>query len=182
MRIRIRRVAVYHFTLHAFGTWRADHPRGYTIREEGYQTPDAEEQKRREDDLSQRVIAFDEPMQRILVAGAHDICQRRGWTLHGAGNDRTHFHALISWKEFTDWQDVRDKLKNVLSLLLGRWSGQTGTTWFVDGGSRKRVTTRKHFDYLLDTYFPDHRGVFWREGMVLPEIPEWVLTGKGKPQ
>ncbi len=60
-------------------------------------------------------------------------------------------------------------------------SGIEGKTWFVEGGSRKQVTTRGHFDHLLDTYFPDHPGLFWREGMPLPEIPEWVLTGKGRP-
>jgi hypothetical protein len=32
--------------------------------------------------------------------------------------------------------------------------------------------------YLLDRYFPDHRGVYWREGRPLPEIPRWFLHGK----
>ena len=65
-------VAVYHFTLHAMGSWRADHPRGYTVREEGYQLPDPDEQQRREEKMSQPVVEFDEDMQRILIAGTYD--------------------------------------------------------------------------------------------------------------
>ncbi len=174
-------MAVFHFTFHAFGSWPTDHPRGYTVREEGYQPTDAEGQQRREERLTQPIVEFDEDMQKVLVVGTYDICRRRGWRFHGGGNDNTHTHALISWNEFVDWQEARDKLKNLLSLFLGRWMGIEGRTWFVEGGSRKRVTTRSHFDYLLDTYFPDHRGIYWREGMPLPEIPGWVLTGKGGP-
>ena len=175
-------MAVYHFTLHAFGTWRADHPRGYTIRGKGYQPPDREEQSRRDQNLTQPVISFDEPMQRILIVGTYDICHRRGWRFHGAGNDATHFHALISWKDYVHWQNVRDKLKNLLSLFLGRWTGIENQTWFVEGGSRKRVATRGHYNHLLETYFPDHPGVFWREGLPLPEIPPWVLAAERGPR
>ena len=151
------------------------------MRDEGYQPPDPDEQHRREGNATQSPVQFDEAMQRVLVVGTYDICRRRGWRYHGGGNDLTHTHALIGWKDFVDWQEARDRLKNVLSLFLGRWTGIEGRTWFVEGGSRKRVTTRKHFDYLLDTYFPDHRGIYWREGMPLPQIPEWVLTGRRRP-
>jgi hypothetical protein len=44
-----------------------------------------------------------------------------------------------------------------------------GGHWFVKEGSRKWVRSRGHFDYLLTEYLPDHPGVFWREGMALPE-------------
>ncbi len=76
---------MYHFTLHAMGSWKADHPRGYTVREEGYQLPDAEEQRRREENLSQAIVEFDQGMQRVLVAGAHDICRRRQWVFTARG-------------------------------------------------------------------------------------------------
>jgi hypothetical protein len=174
-------VAVYHFTWHAFGTWRADHRRRFTVRGEGYQPPDPDEQTRREENLTQPVVYFDEMMQRILIVGTHDVCARRGWQFYGAGNDATHFHVAVGWSEFVEWQLVRDKLKNLLSLFLGRWTGIEGRTWFVEGGSRKRVSDKEHLDYLLDKYFPDHRGVFWKHGMPLPEIPGWVLTGT-RPQ
>jgi hypothetical protein len=74
-----------------------------------------------------------------------------------------------------DWQYVRDKLKNILSLFLGRLAGQQGKRWFVADGSRKRVNDRDHFDYLVQRYLPKHRGVFWKEGEPLPEIPDGIL-------
>ena len=33
---------VYHFTLHAYGTWMPDRPEGYNKHGEGYQAPDTE--------------------------------------------------------------------------------------------------------------------------------------------
>jgi hypothetical protein len=171
-------VAVYHFTCHAFGTWRADDRRGFTVRGEGYQPPAPDEQARREENLTQPVVHFDGMMQRILIVGTHDVCARRGWHFYGSGSDPTHFHAAVGWDGFVEWQVVRDKLKNLLSLFLARWTGIQGRTWFVEGGSRKRVCDREHLDHLLNTYFPDHRGVFWKVGMPLPEIPEWILAGK----
>jgi hypothetical protein len=62
-----------------------------------------------------------------------------------------------------------------LSLFLGRAIGQAGRKWFSDGGSRKHIETRDHFDRLVNSYLPDQRGVFWREGMPLPEIPDGIL-------
>ena len=74
-----------------------------------------------------------------------------------------------------DWEAVRDKLKNILSLFLGRATGQIGKSWFVKLGSRKHVKDRQHFDYLVTTYLPGQRGLFWKEGDMLPEIPDGIL-------
>ena len=64
---------------------------------------------------------------------------------------------------------MRRITKNVLSLLLNRVTGEQGRRWFVRDGSRKRVTDQAHLDYLVDKYLPDHPGLFWREGLPLPE-------------
>jgi hypothetical protein len=118
---------------------------------------------------------FDPLIQAVLISGAYDVCQRRTWRLHGAGTDPTHAHFAISWRGFTRWGDVRDKLKNLLSLFIGRATGITGRPWFVAEGSRKRVADLDHLEYLLGTYFPSHRGLSWREGTPLPEIPAGIL-------
>jgi hypothetical protein len=120
-------------------------------------------------------VAFYDGIQRVLIAGAADICGRRDWRLHAVGTDPTHGHFLISKPGFMDWELVRDKLKNVLSLFLGRLTAQPGKLWFVSKGSRKRVADRAHFEYLVDEYLPDHRGLFWKEGDPLPPIPDGVL-------
>jgi hypothetical protein len=91
------------------------------------------------------------------------------------GTDPTHGHFLISWKEFTAWNDVSDKLKNLLSLFLGRLAKETGRRWFGAQQSRKRVTTREHFDYLVTRYLPEQRGLSWSEGEALPGIPDGIL-------
>jgi hypothetical protein len=60
------------------------------------------------------------------------------------------------------------KLKNILSYLLGKEIGPRGKRWFVRNGSRKRVKDERHFNYLIETYLPDHPGLFWHEGQPLP--------------
>lgn len=114
-------------------------------------------------------------MQEILILGAFDVCRRRNWRLHAVGTETTHAHFIISWREFISWDQVLAKLKNILSLLLGRATGIQGRPWFVDRGSRKRVQNSRHFDYLLDTYLPDHSGIFWREGKPFPEDRHGIL-------
>jgi hypothetical protein len=119
---------------------------------------------------NQPPASFDErTVQEILVLGCYDVCQRRGWRLHGVGTDPLHFHWVVSWRGFLRWQEVRRQTKNVLSLLLNRITGEQGRRWFVRDGSRKRVTDADHLDYLLKKYLPDHRGIFWREGLPLPQ-------------
>ncbi len=68
-----------------------------------------------------------------------------------------------------------DKLKNLLSLFLGRATDVKERKWFAAGGSNKRVKVREHFDRLVTSYLPDHPGVFWKEGIKLPTIPEGIL-------
>jgi len=81
----------------------------------------------------------------------------------------------VSHPGYFDFVEARGKMKNLLSLFLGRSTGITGRKWFAEGGSNKRVKDRKHFDHLIETYLPKQRGLFWKEGMELPEIPEGIL-------
>jgi hypothetical protein len=107
-------------------------------------------------------------MQGLMIRAAIESCRRQGWRLHGSGSDVTHMHFVLSWPEFQDCDEVIRRLKNGLSYVLGRDVGPRGRKWFVRGGSKKRVKDKAHFDHLLETYFPDHPGVYWREGMPLP--------------
>ena len=160
---------VYHFTLHAYRSWRPDHPRGYTKRNEGYQPPDPELAQQYDDLAKFPPVEFDQEIQEILILGAHDICTRRGWRLHGIGTDPEHVHIVLSWKTYTPWRQVMEKLKNLLSLFIARAKSVPGRKWFVVNGSRTRVLDDEHLKYLLNTYLPSHRGLCWREGRQLPE-------------
>jgi hypothetical protein len=50
---------VYHFTIHSYRSWRADHPRGYTKRGERYQPPDPEQAKRYDERAKQDPAKFE---------------------------------------------------------------------------------------------------------------------------
>jgi REP element-mobilizing transposase RayT len=161
-------VAVYHFTFHAYRDWRPDHPRGYVRRNQGILPPDPEMARKYDQRATATPVNFDESIQRILIRGATDICARRKWRLHAVGTDPGHAHFVISWQEFMAWSEVMEKLKNILSLLLGRDLQKPGGKWFERGGSRRRVKHRAHLHYLINEYLPSHRGLFWKEGDPLP--------------
>lgn len=169
---------VYHFTLHAYRSWSPAHRRGYTQRGKGYQPSDPRKAEEYDERAKQEKVTFDTLIQEVLILGAEDICRQRGWRLHGVGTEPSHVHMVVSWKIYLPWREVMEKLKNVLSLFLGRVAGQKGRRWFVTGGSRKRVENTEHLTYLLNEYLPDHPGLYWREGMALPEDRKGVLNPK----
>ena len=69
-------------------------------------------------------VKFDEQIQRVLIHGAIDICNRRKWRLHAVGTEAGHAHYLISWRGYVAWNDVMQKLKNLLSFFLGKEFGR----------------------------------------------------------
>jgi len=161
-------MAVYHFTFHAYRSWRPDHPRGYTRLNEGYQPPDPEQAELYDERARQDPAVFTEDVQRIIIRVTYDFCERRKMRFHGAGNEDGHTHLALSWKSYMHWHEVMRRLKNILSKMLNEVFNTPGKRWFVRDGSRKRVKNRAHLNRLLDEYFPDHPGIFWREGMPLP--------------
>jgi len=166
---------VYLITLHAYRSWGPDKSRGFVRKGLGIQPPSDEMARMYVGQAGDDPVTFTPDLQRVLIAGAFDICSRRDWRLHAIGTDPTHGHFLISEMQFMDWEAVRDKLKNLLSLFLGRATNQRDKSWFVSKGSRKRVEDQQHFEYLVETYLPDQRGLFWKEGQILPEIPPGIL-------
>jgi hypothetical protein len=162
---------VYLFTLHAYRSWNADHRRGYVRRGQGIQEPDAARAKQYDRAAKQLPAFFGATHQQVLLSMAYDACQRREWHLHCFASEPTHIHLLVSWKQFQPWEEVRAKLKNLLSLQLGRQFKQRGRRWLVGDGSRKQVRDRKHFDYLMMTYLPRHGGLLWRDSEAPPPAP-----------
>src|SRR5207244_13089562 len=86
----IFRMPVYHFTLHAYRSWRPDHPRGYTLKGRGYQAPDAEQADFYDKNAKQDAVLFDQQTQREILNIAHAICDKEKWKLELAGFDETH--------------------------------------------------------------------------------------------
>jgi hypothetical protein len=162
---------VYLFTIHAYRSWNADHRRGYVRRGEGVRATDVVRATQYDHSATQPPMHFSARHQQVMLAMTFDACQRRDWRLHCFASEPTHIHLLVSWKQYQPWQDVRAKLKNLLSWQLGRQFQQRGRRWFVGDGSRKQVVDRKHFDYLMGTYLPHHRGLLWRDGDPEPPAP-----------
>lgn len=111
---------------------------------------------------------FEREIQLLLTRRTHAICLPQGWRLHAIGNEETHLHALISWKEFIESNEVVGQLKGSLSHHLGKEIDPAGRKWFSRGASVRRVLNEDHFKYLVETYLPGHSGVFWKEGQELP--------------
>jgi REP element-mobilizing transposase RayT len=174
-------MAVYFITLYAYRSWRPDHRRGYVRRDEGILPPDPQRAAEYDAKATQEPVEFTTEMQNVMIAGAFDICVHRDWRLHAMGFENNHTHLLVSWHDFTPWLEVRAKLKNLLSLFLGRLVNEQGRKWFVGGGSRKRVKDRQHFDYLVETYIPKHSQAKWFEGEPLPAIPDHILNPPKRP-
>ena len=120
---------------------------------------------------NQEAVQFDEKVQRGILVFAHDICEREGWSLEGAGFDEGHTHLVVSWRQFIEWEEVDRRLKNLLALKLNRRHKTPGKRWFVRRhGAPRRVRDDAHLQCLLTKYLPDHPGVFWKRGMPLPKL------------
>ena len=170
-------MACYLFTLHAYRSWNADHPRGFVQEQGKIEPPNANLAQFYNEHASQPPVRFGPFHQRVMIWITYDACVRRGWRLHAAATETTHIHMLVSWKSEELWRNIRHRLKLLCSLMLGRKLGQEGRKWFVRKGSRKRVRDRAHFDYLVGQYLPKHRGLRWTEGDAQPEEP--ALRGRG---
>jgi hypothetical protein len=119
----------------------------------------------------QQAVLFDSNTQLDLLRLTRAICEEEQWSLEGAGFDKTHMHVAVSWRIRMTWNEVDRRLKNLLALKLNRERGTPGKRWFVRRhGAPRRVTTRDHLSYLLQTYFPDHPGVYWCKGMQDPRV------------
>ncbi len=157
-------MAVYLFTYHAYRSWNADRPQGFVLRGKGIQSPNEPLARQYDARASQSEAAFSERHQRTMIWIAWDACERRDWRLHYSATDPSHAHVLVSWREFQPWEQVRAKIKNLMSWALGKEFEVKGRNWFVGGASRKQVENQRHFDYLMNVYLPKHSGLSWREG------------------
>jgi len=148
---------VYLFTYHAYRSWMPDHQRGYVQHGRGIRKPSVAMAARYAERARGPRVYFDEEQQRALIVAAREVCTRLNWRLHAIQANRTHVHVLLSWREYQPWLAVFARVKNILSLHLGRQAGVKGRPWFARKGSRKRVRDPRHFTHLCYTYLPGHR-------------------------
>ena len=154
----------YLLTIHTYRSWMPDNPRGFVQEDKGIQPPSPELANAYHDAASDEPFVMDDLTQRFVIDVVRDIGGRRDWRIHAVACEPSHIHILVSWETGMRWGPVRAKFKNIIALELSKRHGRKGRHWLSDGGSRKRVKDRRHFDYLVTTYLPKHRGQQWYEG------------------
>ncbi|TWU00165.1 hypothetical protein Pla108_11100 [Botrimarina colliarenosi] len=165
---------VFLITIHAYRSWNADHPRGYVRHGKGILPPNAEQAKAYDERAADLPALFGDAEQAAIASISADACLRRIWRLHAIAVEPTHAHLLVSWRDDTRSSVVGGKIKNLISRELNLGLA-TKRKWLSRGASRKRVKDQRHFDHLLETYLPKHRGLFWKEG--LPPLPPPASAG-----
>jgi len=94
-----------------------------------------------------------------MIEEAHVASSFQRFKVRAVGTDPTHVHVLVSWRDDWKWERLRDGLRTSLTRRLNKQFEKRN--WFVDGASRKQVSKREHYDYLVETYLPDHPGWKW---------------------
>lgn len=156
----------YHFTFHAYRSWRADDPRGYVRKGKGIQPPDEQMAEWYDRDASCDAVRFDRTAQQAIVDEIGSLCQRKDWRLRYACATPTHVHVLVSWDGYVPWNDVRVAMKRRMGRALSLALDGKGP-WLSRGqDSRRQVMDAKHLEHLVEAYLPkrEHRGVHWCEG------------------
>ena len=163
---RVRTLAgmpVYHFTYHGYRTWNADREEGWHQHgEEGVHPPQPELATHRDSIADGDMMEFSVDRRRVLFEILTEVCCNHGWRLHCVGIDDTHLHPVVSWEGEVESGYVKDRLKNLLSLLLNRREERVGRHVFSKKSGDTRVYGRRHLTYLKTEYLPKH-AFFWCE-------------------
>ena len=109
-------------------------------------------------------MEFGDEQQRALLEFILDICGRRRWRVHAVGMDLTHVHVVVSWSTNEEPDEVKNKLKNLMSLLLNKRESRLGRRVFSTGsGGATRIQDREHLAFLVHEYLPGQGGLAWCE-------------------
>jgi REP element-mobilizing transposase RayT len=154
---------VYLFTFHAYRSWMPDRGRGYVRRDEGILPPDEEMAAFYEEQAKDEPTVLNPTLQRILIEELIIACGHQKVHLYAGTTEPSHVHSLVGWRGEKGWLAVRNGLKSSLSRRLTKESTVEQRLRLSEGASRKHVKDREHFDYLVKTYLPRHRGVAWYE-------------------
>ena len=154
-------MAVYLITVHAYRSGMPDRPEGYVRRGEGVLPTDMRMAEIYHAIANEPAVRFGDEQQRLLIDESLAASAKQSIRCHFAATDPTHFHLLLCWKTAKTSAAIRKSIKTSLTRRLNRECEQR--TWFSRSGSRKRVTDEDHFNNLVQSYLPSHRGWKWSE-------------------
>ncbi len=127
--------------------------------------------------MQQQTIEFSADMQRILVAAARESGIHLKATIHAVATEPTHVHVHLSWKHDRLWKSMRSSIRSAMSRSMN--AAFTRRDWFASSPSRKRVRSYSHFDHLMLTYWPKHRGLVWRREQSVRAAERRRESGRG---
>jgi hypothetical protein len=149
----------YLFTFHSYGSWLPDRKRGFVKRHRGILAPDAAMASKYRLVMKETAVEFSNDIQRVCIDAILESQDTQEFEAFFVATDPTHVHALVGWRDERPWLHMRRIIKTSLTRTLN--TRLHPRTWLAEGGSRKRLKDRAHFDYLVQQYLPQHRGWKW---------------------
>ncbi|MDB5322896.1 MAG: hypothetical protein JWN40_4527 [Phycisphaerales bacterium] len=165
---------VYFLTVHAYRSWREDHPKGYIQRDEGLKEPAPRLAAWRANHAHFPEARFDPTMQELLHKVIQECAIEKQIKLHACSTTPTHVHPLISFQSpactcgasaahchkncpaKTRADDVTTRMKRKMGQQLAKLKQTSGRPYFSRGWDTRPVKNKKHFDYLVTEYLPKH--------------------------
>ena len=149
----------YLFTYHAYGSWLPDRKQGYVKRHQGILPQDMQKHGLYAKAMTEEIVNFSSEHQRCIIESLIKSQTPQRFELHYVATDPTHVHALLAWRDDRNVVAMPGLVKGSISRELN--AAMKRRTWLSEGGSRKQVRNREHFDYLMTTYLPKHSGWKW---------------------
>ena len=149
----------YLFTWHAYGSWMPDRPQGY-VKARAILPPDRPEADRYRARQNEATAVFDTSTQKLVIDELVVTASFRRFRLRFVATDLTHLHVLVSGPDERTYAQLR---RGIRESITRRLNHQEDRAWLTHRGSRKRIRDQSHFDYLVATYLPKHRGWKWDE-------------------
>lgn len=177
---------VYLLTIHAYGSWREDHPKGYVQRGQGLQPTNEALRMSRDRAMRQPAVIWDHDLQRLVAPWLEKASKQYSFDLHAVATTPTHAHVLLAFASpehtfskgaarcppscpaMQQARKLAARLKKDLGYGMARHCNTRGMKWLSRGWNLTAVKDRKHFDHLATVYLPKHRqqsGTFWRRDM-----------------
>jgi len=169
-----------YLTYHAYGTWLPNRKQGYVKRGRGILPTSDHMHRLYSTAMKEDVVAFDERSQRQAIETLLSSQTLQQFELHFVATEATHIHSLLAWRGDRESKKLRSLIKTSLSKAFNVAFHRR--SWFAEGGSRKQVRDREHYDYLVNVYLPKHSGWKWsRARGLFKEGCSTTLSRRARP-
>jgi len=151
----------YLFTYHGYRTWLPDRDEGFVEHHREHNYPDLKLAAAYRARAKEDVVFFGEEHQRVIIDAVLAAAPHQQFRTHFVATESTHSHVLVSWRDDRMWQTFRSGIKSSITRALNQKFKRR--RWLEEGASRRKVNNQEHYDYLIVTYLPEHRGWKWSE-------------------